>query len=95
MPHGFAFVVKRLFNNQPRPILPVFQNTCYPPNQPSAKRSYQLGQQIAEAANWARDLVNEPANVVHTAKALAVERRVPFDEFEAGVAASAAAVFGW
>ena len=35
LPHGFAFVVKRLFNNQPRPILPVFQNTCYPPNQPS------------------------------------------------------------
>jgi TatD DNase family protein len=38
---------------------------------------------------------NQPANVAHTAKALAVERRVPFDEFEAGVAASAAAVFGW
>ncbi len=38
---------------------------------------------------------NQPANVVHTAKALAVERRVPFDEFDAGVSASAAAVFGW
>src|SRR5919199_1646683 len=49
LPHGFAFVVKRLFNNQPRPIVPVFQNTCYPPNQPSAKRSYQLGQAIGAA----------------------------------------------
>ena len=49
LPHGFAFVVKRLFNNQPRPIVPVFQNTCYPPNTPSAKRSYQLGQAIAGA----------------------------------------------
>ena len=24
LPHGFAFIVKRLFNNQPRPIVPVF-----------------------------------------------------------------------
>ncbi|MGE5617328.1 MAG: TatD family hydrolase [Candidatus Woesearchaeota archaeon] len=38
---------------------------------------------------------NQPANVVHTARALALERRVAFDEFEAGVAESAAAVFGW
>jgi Tat protein secretion system quality control protein TatD with DNase activity len=38
---------------------------------------------------------NQPANVVHTAKALAVERRVGYEEFEAGVADSAAAVFGW
>jgi 3-O-methylgallate 3,4-dioxygenase len=59
LPHGFAFIVKRLFNNQPRPILPVFQNTCYPPNQPSAKRSYQFGQAIASAIKaW-----NEPARV--------------------------------
>ena len=38
---------------------------------------------------------NQPAYVVYTAQALAVERRVAFDEFEAGVEASAAAVFGW
>src|ERR671933_1771493 len=49
LPHGFAFIVKRLYNMQPRPILPVFQNTCYPPNTPSSKRSYQLGQAIAGA----------------------------------------------
>ena len=35
----------------PRPIVPVFQNTCYPPNTPSAKRSYQLGQAIAGAVS--------------------------------------------
>jgi 3-O-methylgallate 3,4-dioxygenase len=59
LPHGFAFIVKRLFDNQPRPILPVFQNTCYPPNQPTAKRSYQLGQAIAAAVRaW-----DEPARV--------------------------------
>jgi TatD DNase family protein len=38
---------------------------------------------------------NQPAYVAHTATALAVERRVSYDEFEAGVARSAAVVFGW
>jgi TatD DNase family protein len=38
---------------------------------------------------------NQPANVVHTAQALAVERRVSYDELEAAVEESAAAVFGW
>ena len=38
---------------------------------------------------------NQPAYVVHTAKALAVERRVGYDEFTAGVASSAAALFEW
>jgi 3-O-methylgallate 3,4-dioxygenase len=59
LPHGFAFIVKRLYNNNPRPIVPVFQNTCYPPNTPSAKRSYQFGQAIGEAIRtW-----DEPARV--------------------------------
>jgi 3-O-methylgallate 3,4-dioxygenase len=49
LPHGFAFVIKRLFDNKPGPILPFFQNTCYPPNQPSPARSYALGQAIGEA----------------------------------------------
>ncbi|MEA2210094.1 MAG: TatD DNase family protein [Solirubrobacteraceae bacterium] len=38
---------------------------------------------------------NEPANVVHTAQALAVERRVPYVDFEAAVLSSAAAAFNW
>jgi TatD DNase family protein len=38
---------------------------------------------------------NEPANVVHTARALAVERRVPYAELEDAIERSAAAVFGW
>lgn len=49
LPHGFAFVVKRLFDNNPGPILPFFQNTCYPPNQPSPRRSFALGEAMAEA----------------------------------------------
>ncbi len=38
---------------------------------------------------------NQPANVVHTAKALAVERRVPYEELEAALDRSTASVFGW
>ncbi len=38
---------------------------------------------------------NPPANVVMTAQALAVERRVAYDEFAAGVYTAAKAVFGW
>ena len=38
---------------------------------------------------------NQPANVVRTAEALALERRVAYDEFERGVESAAAAVFAW
>jgi TatD DNase family protein len=42
-----------------------------------------------------RGKMNQPANVVMTAQALAVERRVAWDEFDAAVDASAAEVYGW
>jgi aromatic ring-opening dioxygenase catalytic subunit (LigB family) len=59
LPHGMSFVVKRLYDNDPRPILPVFQNTCYPPNQPTPRRCFAVGQAIAAAIReW-----NEPASV--------------------------------
>jgi len=38
---------------------------------------------------------NQPAHVALTAQALAVERRIPYEELEAGVEAAAAEVFGW
>jgi TatD DNase family protein len=38
---------------------------------------------------------NQPAHVVLTAQAIAVERRVPYAELEAAVERNAAAVFGW
>ena len=38
---------------------------------------------------------NQPANVVQTARVLALERRVEYDELERSLHASAAAVFGW
>jgi TatD DNase family protein len=38
---------------------------------------------------------NQPANVGLTAQAIAVERRVAYEELERSIEASAAAVFGW
>jgi hypothetical protein len=56
LPHGFSFVVQRLFEKKPWTILPVFQNTCYPPNQPTPKRSYAFGRAIHDAiTSWDSD----------------------------------------
>jgi TatD DNase family protein len=38
---------------------------------------------------------NQPANVIATARALAFERRVPYEELERELQAAGAAVFGW
>jgi TatD DNase family protein len=38
---------------------------------------------------------NQPANVIHTAAALAAERGVSYEDFERDVERAAAAVFGW
>ena len=38
---------------------------------------------------------NQPANVVHTARALAAERGASYEQFEQDVERAAAAVFGW
>jgi TatD DNase family protein len=38
---------------------------------------------------------NQPANVVHTARALAIERRVPYEQLDAALSASATELFGW
>jgi Tat protein secretion system quality control protein TatD with DNase activity len=38
---------------------------------------------------------NEPANVVHTARFIAEQRRIPDEELEAAVERTAAGLFGW
>jgi 3-O-methylgallate 3,4-dioxygenase len=56
LPHAFSFVVKRLFDNKPGAILPVFQNTCYLPNQPTPRRSFAIGEAVAGAIEeWKSD----------------------------------------
>ena len=47
--HAFGFVHQRILERAAIPVVPVFLNTYYPPNQPSARRCYKLGQAIREA----------------------------------------------
>ncbi|WP_218578489.1 DODA-type extradiol aromatic ring-opening family dioxygenase [Vineibacter terrae] len=47
--HAFGFVHKRLMNGSVLPVVPVFLNTYYPPNQPTPRRCYRLGQAIRRA----------------------------------------------
>jgi 3-O-methylgallate 3,4-dioxygenase len=47
--HAFAFVHKRIMDGAAIPVVPVFLNTYYPPNQPSPRRCYRLGQAIRAA----------------------------------------------
>src|SRR5207245_9715866 len=44
-----ALVSSRLMEAGPRPVAPVFTNTSSPPNQPTPRRCYRLGQAIREA----------------------------------------------
>lgn len=51
--HGWTFIVKRLLENNPIPMVPVMLNTCYAPNAPTPRRCYQLGQALRAAiGSW-------------------------------------------
>ncbi len=55
--HAHAFVRKRLMDNQSLPVVPVFINTYYPPNQPTPRRCYNFGRAIREAVeSYPQDL---------------------------------------
>jgi 3-O-methylgallate 3,4-dioxygenase len=48
--HAFAFVHRRLLGHDMRlPVVPVFLNTYYPPNQPTPSRCYAIGKAIRAA----------------------------------------------
>ncbi len=47
--HAFHYVYRRLMNNEVIKHVPILVNTYYPPNQPTIKRCYQFGQQLAKA----------------------------------------------
>ena len=49
IPHAFGFVYTRLLRNNLMPQVLIFINTFYPPNQPTLKRCFNLGQEIAMA----------------------------------------------
>jgi OH-DDVA oxygenase/3-O-methylgallate 3,4-dioxygenase len=51
--HAFSFLYRRLWPDCQVPIVPVMLNTYFPPNQPTPKRCYALGEAIRESvASW-------------------------------------------
>ncbi|MBI2150523.1 MAG: protocatechuate 3,4-dioxygenase [Acidobacteria bacterium] len=56
VPHAYGFVYRRLMRDRVVPHVPVFVNTFYPPNQPTAARCYKFGQALARAISaWPED----------------------------------------
>jgi Catalytic LigB subunit of aromatic ring-opening dioxygenase len=54
--HAFTFPRYRLGLPHSTPIVPLFVNTYYPPNVPSAARAYQLGRALRRAVeSWSGD----------------------------------------
>jgi len=44
--HAFSFLYRRVWPECDIPIVPIMVNTYYPPNQPTPKRCYALGQAV-------------------------------------------------
>jgi len=55
--HAFGFVHRRLLNGAELPVVPLFLNTYYPPNQPTPRRCHRLGRALRAAVeSFPRDL---------------------------------------
>jgi OH-DDVA oxygenase/3-O-methylgallate 3,4-dioxygenase len=51
--HAVQFIYRRILRDRPVPLVPIFLNTFYPPNQPTPKRCYAFGRSIGRAiASW-------------------------------------------
>ena len=54
--HAFGYIYHRIMTGDRIPAVPVMVNTYYPPNQPTPKRCYALGQALRSAIeSWPRD----------------------------------------
>ena len=47
--HAFGFIVRRVLRDLHIPVVPVFLNTYYPPNQPTPARCYDFGEALGRA----------------------------------------------
>ena len=55
--HAFGYVYNRLMTGATIPTVPVMLNAYYPPNQPTPKRCYNLGQALKSAIeSWPKDI---------------------------------------
>jgi hypothetical protein len=54
--HAFSFLYRRIWPGGTLPMVPFMVNTYYPPNQPTPKRCYALGQGVRKAIeSWDAD----------------------------------------
>ena len=54
--HAFSFLYRRIWPGGVLPMVPLMVNTYYPPNQPTPKRCYALGQAVRRGIeSWKRD----------------------------------------
>jgi hypothetical protein len=56
-PHAFSWVIRRVMEDLAVPILPIITNTFFPPNQPTAKRCFEMGEFVGKCIReWDSDL---------------------------------------
>jgi OH-DDVA oxygenase len=56
MPHAFGFIYRQIMRDRVIPNVPIILNTFFPPNQPTARRCFELGRLIGRAIrSWPED----------------------------------------
>ncbi|QNA86541.1 protocatechuate 3,4-dioxygenase [Sphingomonas sp. So64.6b] len=56
-PHSLGFIYRQIMRDRVVPNLPVIINTFFPPNQPTARRCFDLGRAIGQVIRgWDKDL---------------------------------------
>ncbi len=87
IPHAFGFIFHRLMGDHVPPTVAVVQNTFYPPNQPTVRRSIDFGRALARAIqSWEADVrvaIIGSGGLTHFVIDEAVDRLI-LDAIEAG-----------
>ncbi|WP_423603460.1 protocatechuate 3,4-dioxygenase [Sphingomonas sp. MS122] len=56
-PHSLGFIYRQIMRDEVVPNLPILLNTFFPPNQPTARRCFELGRAVGEAIrSWDKDV---------------------------------------
>lgn len=54
--HAFGHIYRQVMRDKVVPNVPIYQNTFFPPNQPTAKRSFEFGKVVGQAIrSWHSD----------------------------------------
>ena len=56
IPHAFGFIYRMIMRDRVIPNVPMITNTFFPPNQPTARRCFKMGQAVGRAIrSWETD----------------------------------------